>query len=175
MPCAPSAGKAESLLPFLCKQGRARPKSGGIHIPGPCCVGALGWPVGVHPRYQPQQTHGAQGWVPGQGGFISKHLVMVERDRRHEFYFWIFHELGDFGQVIASPWKCSASIKGYLLAPTLLYDWMFVLSPAVLYFPKSVVFLPKSVHAANIGITWCLVHSEIWLLKNEFADSMKTK
>lgn len=60
MPCVLSAGRAESLLSLLCEKGTARPKSGGIYIPGLCCVGALGWLVGVYARYQPRQTH-AQG------------------------------------------------------------------------------------------------------------------
>ena len=65
---------------------------------GPCCGGALSWPWVSTPDTSPLQTHCAEGWVPCQGGFVSKHLSKVERDRRREFYSWICHKLCNFGQ-----------------------------------------------------------------------------
>lgn len=46
-----------------------------------------------------------EGWVPCHDDFITRHLVTVERDRRHEVYSWICHEPCDFGQVIPPDWN----------------------------------------------------------------------
>lgn len=45
------------------------------------------------PDTSPRQTQCAEGWGPCCDGFITKHLVMVERDGRCELYLWICREL----------------------------------------------------------------------------------